>query len=100
MTSPYATRYSWVINQSIAVTGTTASHANALNAQTKAVRLCSPVACFVTTPSMGTSTAATSSASVYLPANQPEIISAGGGGYIAAISLGTSTGTMTVTELA
>lgn len=99
MSDPRTYRYTWVTNQTIAVTGTSAAIGTALGSQTRAVRLCSPVAAFVFSPTMGTSTAVTSTSGVYLPANTPEIISAGAGGFISAISLGTSTGTMTVTEL-
>jgi hypothetical protein len=85
--------YRWDTNHTIAVTGTSAA-TSAVGAQTNALRLSSPVACYVAVGS----TVATSTAP-YLPANQPEYVVCSPGQTVAAISIGTSTGTMSVTEL-
>lgn len=85
--------YRWSTNLNIAVSAASAA-AGPVGAQTYAVRLASPVSCYVAVGS----TAATSTA-VYLPANEPAFAVLTPGQYVSAISIGTSTGTMSVTEL-
>lgn len=81
-------------HQSVAFTGTAGTIANAVNAQTRAVRIVATEACYIAVGVAPTATAA----GVYLPADRPEVFMVSGGEKVSAVQV-TAGGTLHVTEL-